>query len=195
MCMGEAGWHLDLDKAKNQFLGNFESISRLPLITDAEMVQLFGEEVNLALSKLESYNQQEKFCVNCESRCCLLVNCELYSTDFSRCPIHSFRPVICRMHFCNRFAPVYNSLINELCDIFLESLIAAQQVDKKKADVFDSPPLAKFAPGLVSVMIPHMTAFNQGRLDRASAIELIGAEALKYYGKSQKMIKEIRYKI
>ena len=172
---------MDIDKAKNNFLRNFERLSRLPLITDDEMQQLFGEEVKSALSELECYDQQEKLCAHCISRCCLLVDCELYTPELSCCPIHSFRPLLCRMHFCNRFALAYPSFVKEIGDIFLESLLAAERQNKKKAALFDSPPLGQYAPELVAAITSLIVDFKKGRLDDSSALEMIQAEVEHYY--------------
>lgn len=172
--------HLDVNKAVSNFLAYFESLSRLPLITDAEMDQVFGTEVTLALAELEGYNQQGKLCQDCASRCCRLVDCELYTAELNRCPVQAFRPVLCRMHFCQKFALTYSSLVKEVGDIFLESLLAAERLGSKKASLCDSPPLGKYAPELVAAITPRIMAFKEGRLDEGSALGIIQSEAEKY---------------
>jgi hypothetical protein len=172
--------HLDVNLAVSHFLKNFESLSRLPLVTNAEMAGLFGEEVASALEELELYDSQEKICLNCISRCCLLVDCELYSPEFGLCPVQSFRPVLCRMHYCHKFTQEHNFLVKEIGDIFLESLLAAERLVKPKTAFFDSPPLTAPAPGLVASTASCILAFKEGRLDEVSALRVVHAEAEKY---------------
>jgi len=116
---------LNREKALRSFLGHIDSLTRLPLITDSEMSSLFGEEVVAAIEQLDRYNQAESLCSNCESRCCLACRCELYAPEFGCCPIHEYRPVLCRLHFCNTFSETDNSTIVELGDIFFDCLLAA----------------------------------------------------------------------
>jgi hypothetical protein len=168
--------HLDVDRAVNRFLKHFESLSRLPLVSDAEMDGLYGEEVSEGLAELECYNQQEKLCQDCRSRCCQLVDCELYAPDLSRCPIYSFRPALCRMHFCQKFVPRYSALVKETGDVFLEGLLAAEKINGRRASLFDSPPLGKLVPHLVAVVLSQISAIRENRLDEASALRKIQAE-------------------
>ncbi len=168
--------HLDVERAVGNFLEHFESLSHLPLISDAEMDQLFGEEVKAGLAELERHNQQEKICRNCVSRCCQLVDCEFYTPEWSRCPVHSFRPTLCRMHFCSQFVPQYGILVKEVGDIFLESLLAAEKRNGRKANLFDSPPLGKLIPQLVTAILPLISAVKEKRLHEADAWRMIEAE-------------------
>jgi hypothetical protein len=172
--------HLDVDKARDHFLKNFESLSRLPLISDAEMEQLFGAEVSAALTELYQFNQKGNICRQCNSRCCLLVSCELYTARLSRCPIYSYRPVLCRVHFCNQYAPEYRTLVKKIGDIYIESLIEADRMDSEKVYLFDSPPLMKLAPELVAKIASYILDFKEGRLDEPSTFGLIEAAAEKY---------------
>jgi hypothetical protein len=165
--------HLNVTKETENFLKYFGRLSRLPQVTDDEMLLVFSEEVNLALSKLEAHNQQEKLCARCVSRCCLLVDCEVYTPELSSCPIYSFRPLLCRMHFCHQFAQVYPLTVKALGDIFLESLLAAECLDKDKATFFDSPPLKRFAPGLINAFESLLTDFKKGEIDEANLSKLI----------------------
>lgn len=166
----------DVDLAVRNFLNKLESLSHLPLMTDAEMDFSFGEEVTAALQELEVYNCQEGLCRTCRSRCCLLVDCELYVPGFSRCSIHKFRPLLCRMHFCNKFAPVYREMVKAVGDIFLESLLAGQHLDPAKTRLLDSPPLVPLAPGLVAHLRPFIDAFEEGRIDESTALKSIAEE-------------------
>jgi hypothetical protein len=169
----------DINLAVSNFLRHFESLSRLPLVTNAEMDSLFGEEVAAALQELGLYGRQEGLCRTCRSRCCLLVDCELYEAGFSRCSIHDFRPVLCRMHFCNKFAPVYRELVKTVGDIFLESLLAGEHLDPAKTKMLDSPPLRNLAPDLVDRIGRLIKAFDEGFLDEPAALKSITAEIEK----------------
>jgi hypothetical protein len=174
--------HLDVNLAVNNFLKYFESLSRLPLITDAEMSCLFGEEINSVLVDLDYYNRQEKLCRSCASRCCQIIECEFYVSGLSRCPVYSSRPLLCRMHFCNQFSPRYCLQVKEIGDIFLESLLAAERLGSKKVGLFDTPPLGKQAPGLVAAVTPHIKAIREGRLDEPAALLAIQNEVDCFYG-------------
>jgi hypothetical protein len=157
--------HLDVKKALKRFQSQFESLLRLPFIADDEMIQLFGEEVNSGLEELTSLEHQKGYCRDCRSRCCRLVDCELYSEALTTCPIHSFRPILCRMHFCNRFTFESSPLVKELGDLFLDSWLTAQQTDVNKARLLDSPPLSPYAPELVFFItdrIKEIVADKQG---------------------------------
>jgi hypothetical protein len=165
----EQGRHLDVNKSVQRFLSQFESLSRLPFISDSEMGQLFGEEVNLGLAELNCLNHQKQFCRDCKERCCRLVDCELYQDTLTRCPIHSFRPVLCRIHYCHKFALEQPFLVKELGDIFLESLVSAQSLDAGRTRLLDSPPLRQFAPDLIAD-ISKQTAFLAANKDLEAEI-------------------------
>jgi hypothetical protein len=170
----------DISLAVSNFLKHFESLLRLPFITDAEMDVLFGAEVTAALKELDLYNQKEKLCHECHSRCCLLVKCEFYLPGFSRCPVYAFRPLLCRMHYCNKFAPVYKELVKTAGDIFLESLLAGEAINPRKIALLDSPPLGKLVTELVTAVKIHLTAFEESRLDEESALNAITLELERY---------------
>jgi hypothetical protein len=169
----EKGRHLDLEKAVQSFLGQFESLVRLPFITDSEMEHLYGQEVTSGLAQLHRFNLDKGICRNCNDRCCRLVDCELYSEAFSGCPVHSYRPILCRMHFCQKFALEYPFLVKDLGDIFLEGLLAGQKIDSRKSNSLDSPPLTKFAPDLIEEISAHLTAIKENRLSETEAFKII----------------------
>lgn len=171
---------MDKKRAIENFLEHVEYLDRLPLITDGEMDGLFGEEVSAAVAGLNNYNQAKEICMNCESRCCQATGCELYAAQFERCPIHDFRPVVCRLHFCHRFYDAGSSLLKELGDIFFDSLLAADRDGSTKVRLFDSPPLARCSPDLIAVTSPWVEAVREGSLSPEYAGELIRREAEKY---------------
>jgi hypothetical protein len=171
----------DVDLAVRNFLNKFESLSHLPLMTDAEMDIIFGDEVPAALRELELYNHREDLCRTCRSRCCLLVDCELYAPGLSRCAIHEFRPLLCRMHFCNKFSPVYREMVKAAGDIYLESLLAGEHLDPAKIRLLDSPPLGHLLPDLVAGIRPLLKAFEEGRLDEPHVLKFIAGKLEKLY--------------
>ncbi|MDD5700987.1 MAG: hypothetical protein PHU23_02955 [Dehalococcoidales bacterium] len=173
--------HLNINEAVKTFLSSFKSLSRLPLITDAEMDRVFGKEVSAALAKLYSFNEEQEICRGCLSRCCLLVRCELYDPRLVRCPIYTCRPVLCRMHFCDRYTRAFGLLVKDIGDIFLESLSAAERLDPLTAGLLDSPPLGGPASRLTGAILPVINSIGDGCLDEVSGRKLILDEVEKYY--------------
>jgi len=171
---------MNKEKAINSFLGRIEQLTRLPLITDSEMNELFGEEVAAALATLNRYNIEEKICQRCENRCCYTSRCELYAPQFSECPIYGLRPVVCRLHFCHRFEATCSSLIVELGDIFFDSLLAAERNGSDRVRLFDTPPLEATSPQLVAVTSPWVDAVREGRLGPGDAGRLICREVAEH---------------
>ena len=53
---------MDKEKAIAIFLERVERLAQLPLVTDLEMDELFGEGVAAALSELNRFNQKEQIC-------------------------------------------------------------------------------------------------------------------------------------
>jgi hypothetical protein len=165
--------HLDVKEAVQRFLSQFERLSRLPFIADSEMEQLYGQEVTRGLAELNRFNQEKRICRNCQDRCCRLVDCELYSEAFSGCPVYPYRPVLCRMHFCNKFALEYPFLVKDLGDIFLDGLLAAQSINNRRVELLDSPPLSRFVPDLIAELKDKVTEVKENRLSEAAALEMI----------------------
>jgi len=169
----EKGRHLDVQNAVQNFLSKFESLARLPFISDSEMEMLYGQEVTSCLSELLQFNLEKGICFHCQDRCCRLIDCELYSEEFSCCPVYIYRPVLCRMHFCNRFAVEFPAQVKDLGDIFLEGLLAGQKIASQQVDRLDSPPLSKFAPDLVADIIARINAVRENTLSKETALILI----------------------
>jgi hypothetical protein len=171
---------MDKQKAINCFLERVERLSRLPLITDSEMKGLFGREVAGALMELDRFNQEKQICTHCQDRCCQICGCELYAPQFSQCPIHDFRPVVCRLHFCHKFNVPGSTVVKEIADIFFDSLLAADSYGSARVRLFDSPPLAMTSPDFVAVTSPWVDAVREGSLAPEKAGKLIRREAAKY---------------
>jgi len=168
---------MDKNNAVRIFLERVEQVSRLPLITDAEMESLYGEEVTAALVYLTRVEEREGFCRNCQSRCCPAVRCELYAPQFDQCPIYDLRPPVCRLHYCHRFFANDDSLLKDLSDVFLDSLLAIEQAGSDKVRLFDAPPLARCAPGFVEASSRWIESVREGTLLPADAMALIRREA------------------
>ena len=171
---------MNKEKAVASFMEHVEQLSRLPLITDSEMDELYGEEVAAAVAEMDRVNREEQICLQCQSRCCPACGCELYAPQFGQCPIYDFRPALCRLHFCHRFNTAGRSAVMELGDIFFDSLSAAEQAGSDKVRLFESPPLAESASGLTTVTAPLVDAVRKDSLDAEHARRLISQEAEKY---------------
>jgi len=172
--------NLDLKKAVTCFLDNFENLSCLPFLTDSEAERLYGPEVAAALAELDDYNRREKICRSCRSRCCLRVKCEFYSPDLLGCPVYSFRPALCRVHFCDKYAQKYPNLVKEIGDIFLEGLVEAARINKRQAGLFDCPAWRPVAPSRVSSISAYLEKVREGSLDEVTACRLIQEEIVAY---------------
>ncbi len=188
---GEAGM-LNQEKAVRNFLEHVDSLTQLPLITDSEMRILFGEEVMAAIEQLDRYNQAERLCSGCESRCCLACRCELYAPEFGCCPIYEYRPVLCRLHFCNDFRAAGNSIIVELGDIFFDSLLAADREGNPRVRLFESPPLTNAAPALVRAASPWVEMVREGTINPDHALSAIIREAQRYHSEVEASLSSTR---
>jgi hypothetical protein len=182
----DQAYNLDVKKALQRFQSQFESLIRLPFIADSEMNLLFGKEVNFGLENLERLNQEKNFCRDCQNRCCRLVDCELYSETLACCPIHSFRPILCRMHFCNKFALENPSLVKDLGDIFLDSWLAAQQIVPDKAAFLDSPPLIHYGPEIISDIAARIKEIKTNKSTDNRILDTIRITIEKYRTPAEK---------
>jgi hypothetical protein len=159
----------DVNSAVECFLANFRKLKYLPFITDIEAKELFGPQVTASLVELENYNQQEQICSRCQGRCCLRVKCEVYDASFGGCAVESLRPVLCRLHFCDKFKNGCGPLAKILGDIYLESLLAAAKIDSVFAGLFDCPTFLPLAPHLVSRIMPLLDDARTGGLPERQA--------------------------
>lgn len=108
---------MDKEQAVENLIGNIDKFPQLPFITDLELGELFGQEVDQAFQFLEMINEEEKICSSCGGRCCQQMGCEFFAPAFVGCPIHEYRPLLCRFHYCEKFGQHQKSLIRELSDI------------------------------------------------------------------------------
>ena len=171
---------MDKGKAIASFLNHFEQLTRLPLITDQEMKNLFGDEVELAIQELNRLNQEKQICLNCNKNCCQEYSCEFFAPQFGWCPVFDIRPVICRLHFCQRFQPAACLMILELYEIFLDSLDIAAKTGSTKVGLFEIPPFFSLAPQLIGAIDPLVQAVREGNLDPENGRQQIRLEAMRY---------------
>jgi len=171
--------YADLRKEVNLFLSGCNHLVRLPLISDAETESLFSGEFRQLVQKIKEYDRDQGICAACAGRCCATIRCELYDPAFDLCPIFNLRPLLCRLHFCNKF-DVYREDVKFIGDVFLEGLLEMEKQGSRQAVMFDSPPLAQSAPALVDKLNRLMSAFREGRLDRPAALLAILNEAESY---------------
>jgi len=171
---------MDKGKAISHFLECVDRFPQVVLVTDEELKKLFGDEVMVDLRELESYSLEQEMCSGCGGICCRDLGCELYASQFSRCPIQDLRPIVCRFHFCNRFDDMGQTLVIGLRDVFLGCFRAVDLWDSANLRSMDIPPLVEVCPEFIRAVSPFVAAVRQDRLDPQLAIQLIGREAQRY---------------
>ena len=172
----------EMNKAKafRNFLNQVNQFAQIVLVTDEEVRHLFGEEVTMAVAKLEHFSKEEQICSGCGGICCNDIGCEIYAPQFSQCPIYAYRPLVCRLHFCHRFDAMYRSMVIDLRDVFVDCFRAMNSQDNQKLRSLDSPPLGEACPEFITAVGPWVEAVRDGRLEPDHVIELICREAEKY---------------
>jgi hypothetical protein len=172
---------MDRDTAIDCFIEHVDHLKRSPFVTNQEIKELYGEEVAAALRGLERINQEEMICQQCDSNCCQEHGCEFYAPQFSRCPIHDFRPAICRFHFCEKFQTVAGSTVKDLSEIFLYSLSTASANGSSSVKFFNPPPFADISPELIKIIKPLITQVHSGKLKPGYGQRRIRQEVKKYH--------------
>jgi len=167
------GLQLDVNSAIESFISNFEGLGNLPFIADSQVERLYGAQVAAALNQLELYNLQHQICNNCQQRCCLRVKCEYYDAALGHCPVQPFRPALCRLHFCKEYAAENGQMVKELGDIYLETILAAAKIDRRKADYFDCPSFMPLVPDLTQKIQAQIVAIKEGRVTESQGLALI----------------------
>jgi hypothetical protein len=155
--------------AVESFLAYFRQLRYMPFLSDAEIVLLYGPEVNSAIMTLDFYNQQQHICGTCQYHCCRRVKCEFYDPAFTCCPVEPYRPALCRLHYCDRFCADYGLLVKALGDIYLESLLVASRLDASRAALFDCPAFAPLDPHLT---VSIQTALQLVKLRQKTHVEV-----------------------
>ncbi len=171
---------MDQERAIYRFAEHVDSLPNLPLVTDLEMKELYGEEVASALEELNRLSRKEQLCLHCDSICCQEYGCEFYAPRFGQCPIFELRPVVCRFHFCGKFQVIGGSTITELAEIFLYGLQAAGRHGSERARFFDPPPFGSVAPQLVEAISPWIDAVRKGKLNDRDGWERVREQVAQY---------------
>jgi len=164
---------LDLDNAIAGFLDYFSRLAYLPFLSDREAGFIFGPEVTEAIASLDRYNREKQICAACGYRCCLRVKCEFYDPAFSRCLVESYRPALCRLHFCDEFNRHDAPLVHFLGDFYLESLLAAAKTDPARANLFDCPAFRPLAPQLTERILGVLDNLRRGQTAEPQAVQAI----------------------
>jgi hypothetical protein len=162
-----------LTAAVECFLAHFRQLQYLPFISEVEIGELYGQEVNAALKMLDLYNQEKHICAKCQYRCCRRVKCELYDTALAGCPVELYRPVLCRVHYCDRFS-AHHDLVKTLGDIYLESLLEAAKLDASRAAFFDCPSFTPLAPDLTASMVALLKLGKENQQKQSEVLLQIG---------------------
>ena len=171
---------MDVERAVESFVRHAGELSCLSLVTDSELRKLYGEEVAAAIAELESRDREDALCLHCVAQCCRDIGCELYAPQFSQCPIHEFRPIACRLHFCHRFDAAGRSLSLELRDVFLGSLKVVEGGTGETMTALDCLPLSSCLPEFVATVVPWIDGVRRDCLSPKRALTLIGREARRY---------------
>jgi len=171
---------MDKARAIDRFLGRVDQFRQIALVTDEEMTQLFGGEVAQSLAQLERFAAENRMCADCGGVCCRDIGCELYAALFSQCPIHEYRPIACRMHFCRRLDDPYRSLIIELRDVFVGCYRAMDFWPGASLRSLDTPPFGEVCPRFVAAVAPWVNAVRQGSLAPGTAGGGLGRAAANY---------------
>lgn len=171
---------IDKQRAVDTFLAQIGNLERLPLVSDVEFTRLYGEEVASTLAVLDNANGEASLCDDCGGKCCSAAGCELYSDRFDWCPIYSYRPVVCRLHFCHRFETAGRQAVVDLSDVFFDSLLAAESQGDERVRLFDSPPLERNAPQLTAAAAGWMSDLAAGTLSPKRVAGLLRRETAKF---------------
>jgi len=171
---------MDTAAAVASFAAGAVGLAGLPLVTDGELRRLYGEEVIAAVARLELLEREQGICSRCGGQCCADIGCELYSPHWSSCPIHQWRPIACRLHFCHRFRGEAQSLALELRDVFLGSLSAAESRGDGVSRVLDCPPLGAALPRFTAMATEWVRRLRLGHLSPDLARALVSEEAWKH---------------
>lgn len=176
---------MDVDTAIANFLASCHRFEQLLFVTDEELERLFGRELVMTINRLERFNQEESVCLQCGGSCCHDIGCELYLPRFGRCPIHGFRPIACRLHFCHRFDAVDKSLVLALRNTFLGVFNFVEESYSTIFKLLDTPPLAGSSAEFVATIFPLITAVGQGSLEPEQAEKTI-QQAVRDYRRSHR---------
>jgi hypothetical protein len=171
---------MDKGKAISRFMDRVDRFSQIDLITDQEMRDLFGEEIMELLGQLELLGREERLCELCGGKCCADIGCELFSSHFGQCPIHSCRPIACRLHFCYSFDNPYKSAIIDLRDVFFGCFRGLDLQGSANIGSLDMPPFNSRCSGFLAAVAPLIESVRQGKAVPQNAAKEILKEAYRF---------------
>jgi len=171
---------MDKGKVISQFLERVDAYPQIVLVTQNEVEELFGKETVEALTELESFAHRHRLCADCGGKCCEDIGCELFAPQFGQCPIHSCRPIACRLHFCQKFDSPHKSTIIDLRDIFLGCYRAVDIWCSPNIASMDAPPLASHCSEFIAAVTPLVESVRYRNADPQDAANLIMKEASDY---------------
>ena len=112
---------MDRRKAIERFALHAER-GRSARATDEDLATVFGIELAATVGELERHDREQGICASCGGQCCQAIGCALYRPEAPRCPIHAERPLLCRMHYCERFLGTHREAVVALRDVYLACL-------------------------------------------------------------------------
>jgi len=168
---------MDSGYAIDSFLRQVDRFSQVVFVDRDRIHRLFGEEVVETLEKLETFANRKQICNDCGGLCCRDVGCELYAPQFTTCPVHQIRPIVCRFHFCHRFDVLDKPAVIELRDIFLGCYMALDNWGHDNLRALDIPPLAGIIPEFAHLVAPWMEKVRAGQADAKTVAGRIYTEA------------------
>jgi len=178
---------MNIEQAIENLTTNLDKFPQLPFVTDLEVMELFGQEVTQSLEFLDGINEGDGICSACGGKCCQQMGCEFFYQAFGGCPIHEYRPLLCRFHYCEKFGEDQKSLIKELLDIFVSG------VSRLEAESGALPSIElnmllystclkpeESYPRLIEDIRHIVAAAKRGEVNREKAIMMLREEVLSY---------------
>lgn len=162
---------LDLVASVQRFQHRMADLPQLLFVTDEEVLSLMGDDACGIIAGLDRLGAEARLCATCGGVCCSDVACELYAAQFGRCPVHRFRPLACRFHFCHRFGSTHKAQIVALRDLYLACYMLRDTGDNFKLRCLDAPPLAELCPEFVAGARPLVDGVVRGVLNTAVAAQ------------------------
>ncbi len=178
---------MNVESANQNFVRNLYRFPQLPFITDLELRELFGQAVGQTLELLAGINEELEICSGCGGECCQQMGCEFFDDAFGGCPVHEYRPLLCRFHYCDKFGENQESLIRELLDIFVSGISRLEAENGSIPSVELNMLLYSACrkpeepyPRLIDNIRHIVAAAKRGNVDRAKAITMLMEEVLSY---------------
>ena len=184
---------VNVEMAKQNFIANLDGFPQLPFVTDLELRQLFGPEVGQALDFLEGINNGRGICSACGGECCQQMGCEFFDEAFGKCPVHEYRPVLCRFHYCDKFGEDQKWLIRELLGIFVSG-VSQLEAESGAIPSIELNMLLYSAcrkpgepyPQLIDEVRSIVADSKKGEIGRKKAVTMLREQVLSYRSRKMK---------